>query len=233
MNQWVCSICGGDTSNVDYDYLINYDHVSCHLGVWGGKDIPTHKSKLKPMKIKGWEKISGYTYKGYAIVNPIHNADETKYMADVLDLNLPHKPKWELSVLTAEHKWLGSTSDDFCILLWDDNQMSVTRTITKKKMGLLPNFRMVFEEMVDELLKIRLSAAPTYSSHSTHSGNTLTINPNYYASNTIGGIVGKVNNSGTFSIYDASTGTSIDLLDTIKKLQKQIEDLKNTPSNPF
>ena len=53
MKQWVCSICGSDTSNVDYDYLVNYDHVSCHLGVWGGKDIPTHKNKLnKKMKIK-------------------------------------------------------------------------------------------------------------------------------------------------------------------------------------
>ena len=36
------------------------------------------------MKIKGWEKISGYTYKGYTIVNPIHNAYETKYEATIL-----------------------------------------------------------------------------------------------------------------------------------------------------
>lgn len=228
MNEdWICKYCGKDTKCVDMDYLVGVDHLSCIL-----KAIDDVK-KPKVMKIKGWEKISGYTYKGYAIVNPIHNAGETKYMADVLDLNLPNKPKWELSVLTAEHKWLGSTADDFYILLWDDNQMSVTRTITKKEMQLLPNFRMIFEEMVDELLAIRLNSAPVYSSHSTHSGNTLTINPNYYATNTIGGIVGTVNNSGTFSIYDSSTGTSIDVLDTIKGLQKQIEDLKNTPSNPF
>jgi hypothetical protein len=231
MKQWVCSICNGDTSNVDYDYLINYDHLSCHLGVWGGKDIPTHKSKLnKKMKIKGWEKISGYTYKGYAIVNPIHNAGETKYMADVLDLNLPHKPKWELSVLTPEHKWMLPNEDKFQIILWDDNGLSVSNTLTKNQMELLPNFRRVFEELVDEILKIRLNSAPAYSSHSLQTG---TINPNYYATNTIGGIVGKVNSSGVFSIYDASTGTSINLLDTIKELQKQIEDLKNTPSNPF
>ncbi len=44
------------------------------------------------MKIKGWEKISGYTYKGYTIVNPIHNADETMYEATILNLNLPLCP---------------------------------------------------------------------------------------------------------------------------------------------
>jgi hypothetical protein len=234
MKQWVCSICNDDTSNVDYDYLINYDHLSCHLGVWGGKDIPTHKSKLnKKMKIKGWEKISGYTYKGYAIVNPIHNAGETKYMADVLDLNLPHKPKWELSVLTPEHKWKAVTDTNFHIMLWDEDKFSARREVSKDMILSLSSFRILFEEMVDEILKLRLTSAPTYSSHSTHPGNTLTINPNYYATNTIGGIIGKVNSSGTFSIYDASTGTSIDLLDTIKGLQKQIEDLKNTPTNPF
>ncbi len=173
------------------------------------------------MKIKGWEKISGYTYKGYCMVNPIHNAGETKYMADILDLNETHKPKWgEINVLTPAHKWTMPNGDKFHIMLWDDSGISVTNTLTKKEMELVSNFRSVFENLVDEILSKRLTAAPT-------------LNPNYYATNTIGGIVGKVNSSGTFSIYDASTGTSIDLLDTIKELQKQIEDLKNTPSNPF
>lgn len=30
-NSWVCSICGQDTSNVDYDYLFGTDHISCSL----------------------------------------------------------------------------------------------------------------------------------------------------------------------------------------------------------
>jgi len=30
-NKWVCSLCGEDTSRVDYDYLIGFDHLSCHL----------------------------------------------------------------------------------------------------------------------------------------------------------------------------------------------------------
>jgi hypothetical protein len=26
-----CSICGGDTSEIDYDYLVGYDHLACVL----------------------------------------------------------------------------------------------------------------------------------------------------------------------------------------------------------
>ena len=28
---WKCSICGGDTSDVEYDYLVGYDHLGCVL----------------------------------------------------------------------------------------------------------------------------------------------------------------------------------------------------------
>ena len=28
---WTCSICGKDTSDVDYDYLVGYDHLGCVL----------------------------------------------------------------------------------------------------------------------------------------------------------------------------------------------------------
>ena len=31
MQIWTCQYCGKDTSNVDYDYLSNYDHLSCAL----------------------------------------------------------------------------------------------------------------------------------------------------------------------------------------------------------
>ena len=170
------------------------------------------------MKIKGWEKISGYTYKGYAIVNPMHNADETKYFATILDLNDPTKPKWELSVLTPAHKF--KIGDTFSIILKDNEGRSKINEHSKEMMSSKQNFRMIFEEMIDGMLKTRLISAPAHSSHS------LNINPNKINSNTIGGLVANVNSSGTFSIYDASTGTSIDLVDTIKQLQKQIEDLK-------
>lgn len=28
---WTCSICGKDTSEIDYDYLLGYDHLGCVL----------------------------------------------------------------------------------------------------------------------------------------------------------------------------------------------------------
>ena len=28
---WICKYCGGDTSNVEYDYLDGYNHLSCVL----------------------------------------------------------------------------------------------------------------------------------------------------------------------------------------------------------
>lgn len=31
VNQWICSLCSGDTSQVDYDYLVGTDHIGCVL----------------------------------------------------------------------------------------------------------------------------------------------------------------------------------------------------------
>jgi hypothetical protein len=91
------------------------------------------------MKIKGWEKISGYTYKGYSIVNPIHNADETRYEATILNLNLPQKPKWELVVLTPKHKF--KNDNDFSIIVKDDENRSTINEINKQKMASISIFR--------------------------------------------------------------------------------------------
>jgi hypothetical protein len=215
MNHWVCSICGSDTSNVDYDYLVNYDHISCHLGVWGGKDIPTHKSKLKkPMKIKNWDKISGFTYKGYTIVNPIHNATGECYYADVLNLNLPQKPKWHLELLLG-CGGITPAYGEHILKLLDGNGLNIKHKIELVDIRSVALFRIRYEEIIDEMLARQLTSAPTYNSHSI-------------------GIINTINNSATMVIHDPATGTSFDLVDTIKTLQKQIDELKlNTPTNPF
>jgi hypothetical protein len=31
ITMWTCKYCGKDTSEVDYDYLVGYDHLSCAL----------------------------------------------------------------------------------------------------------------------------------------------------------------------------------------------------------
>ena len=207
MNQWVCSICGSDTSNVDYDYLVNYDHISCHLGVWGGKDIPTHKSKLKkPMKIKNWDKISGFTYKGYTIVNPIHNATGECYYADVLNLNLPQKPKWHLELM------IGNGYSKTTLNLLDLNGINIEHKIELVDIRTVSLFRVRYEEIIDEMLSRQLTSAPT-------------------------GIINKITTNGTNIVYTNATGTTYtqgSIVDTIKELQRQIDELKqNTPTNPF
>jgi hypothetical protein len=209
MNPWVCSICGKDTKCVDMDYLIDYDHISCLLGVWGGKDVPTNKSKLKkPMKIKNWDKISGFTYKGYTIVNPIHNATGECYYADVLNLNLPQKPKWHLELM------IGNGYSKTTLTLLDGNGINMVHNIELVDIRTVSLFRVRYEEIIDEMLARQLTLAPTHGVHPT-------------------GITTNGNNI----VYTNATGTTYtqaSLVDTIKELQRQIDKLKqNTPSNPF
>ena len=136
------------------------------------------------MKIKGWEKISGYTYKGYSIVNPIHNANETKYEATVLNLNLPQKPKWELVVLTPAFKF--KDDETFSIILRDENKLHTSDTMTKQTMRSISHFRQTYEQLIDRMLSLELQllSAPTYSSHSLNTG-----------------IINHINNTGTTIPY--------------------------------
>jgi hypothetical protein len=236
MNPWVCSICGSDTSNTDYDYLVNYDHISCHLGVWGGKDVPTNKSKLKkPMKIKNWDKISGFTYKGYTCVNPIHNATGECYYADVLNLNLPQKPKWHLELM------IGNGYSKTTLALLDGNGINMIHNIELVDIRTVSLFRVRYEEIIDEMLKTQILSAPTYNSHSINTAYSKPINPNLYGTVTINnssnGILNTIASSGTNIVVSGNSGGQIsqyNLIDTIKELQRQIDELKlHTPTNPF
>ena len=185
------------------------------------------------MKIKGWEKVSGYTYKGYTIVNPIHNADETKYEATILDLNLPQKPKWELSVLMPEFKF--KQDSDITIVLWDENKYRATKSVSKNMVSTLAGFRILFEDLVDELLKLRLiSATRIASSHSVSGAYIKPINNNYYgtinvASGSSNGILNTITANSNTIAWDPNTHTNLpsSMLMAIKDLQDQIDKLKN------
>ena len=159
------------------------------------------------MKIKGWEKISGYTYKGYSIVNPIHNANETKYEATVLNLNLPQKPKWELVVLTPAFKF----KDDgtFSIILRDENKLHTSDTMTKQMMRSISHFRQTYEQLIDGMLSLELQllSAPTYSSHSLNTG-----------------IINHINNTGTTIPYGQ-------IVQSIQSMQQTITNLTNDANN--
>jgi len=188
------------------------------------------------MKIKGWEKISGFTYKGFTIVNPIHNADETSYEATILNLNLPQKPKWELSVLTPKHKF--KQDDVFSIILKDDENRSTINSVDKQRMASISIFRNTFEEMIDKILAMRLTTAGvTASSHSivNNSSYGSTINPNKYGKLTVtgtgGGLFNTINSNANNIVWDPNTNLPSSMLVAIKDLQKQIDDLKDKNAN--
>ena len=155
------------------------------------------------MKIKGWEKISGFTYKGYTIVNPMHNAQETKYEATVLNLNLPQKPKWELVVLTPTFKF----KDDgtFSIILRDENKLHTSDTMTKQMMRSISHFRQTYEQLIDRMLSLQLTSAPRSQSLNT-------------------GIVNHINNTGTTIPYGQ-------IVQSIQSMQQTITNLTNNVNN--
>lgn len=164
------------------------------------------------MKIKGWEKISGFTYKGYSIVNPIHNADETSYEATILNLNLPHKPKWELTVLTPKHKFKGY-DDTFSIIVRDDENRSTINSVDKVRMASISIFRNTFEEMIDKMLAMRMTTASKVAKNSIYGGTT--------------GIINQVQNAGSNVLYGSGSSnpfTQAHIIQTLQNLQQQIDD---------
>ena len=228
MQKWICKYCGGDTSNTDMDYLVDYDHLSCIL-----ESIDEAK-KPKVMKIKNWDKINGYTYKGYAIVNPAYGVgNQGKHYADVLNLNLPQKPKWTLELTLDKNNTL---------VLTDTNGFSIQNLVELVDIRTPGLFRVRFEEIIDEMLKVQLISAPTPNSHSMGNAYNKQINPNYYGTiNVTSGQSGILNtitaNSNTVT-WAPSTSTNLpnEMLIAIKDLQQQIDQLNyklNPPSNPF
>jgi hypothetical protein len=164
------------------------------------------------MKIKGWEKISGITYKGCTIVNPMHNADETKYEATILDLNHPQKPKWELSILTPKHKWKYKDDLTFTIILSDDNRVSSRLAATKEMIQTLSAFRMLYEDLIDEILHLRLQTTLFSKVSKRINGGT-------------SGLMNMVNNNGTTIDYNNMMAK---LLESIKESNQTIDNIKST-----
>ena len=149
------------------------------------------------VKIKGWEKLSGITYRGYCIVNPIHNAYETEYLADVLNLNLPQKPKWELSLHINnpnphEHIiWLGNPQ----------NRLHTQLQVQTDAFRTLSGFRQHWELLVERLIELENLSAPISSSFS--------ISAQLY------------NMINTSSVHPSLYGAIKELEEQIEKLQKQ------------
>jgi hypothetical protein len=167
------------------------------------------------MKIKGWEKINGFTYKGYTIVNPIYNATGECYYADVLNLNLPQIPKWHLELHIDE-----DSNKPHSLILLGDSGFNVKQPIELVDIRTLKLFRIRYEEVIDEILNRQLTASTLIS----------TITPNSHSMS--GGIITTINNNAnTFTLNTPNTG--INIMDTIKDLYDEIDKLKRQTSTNF
>ena len=58
MKEYICRYCGQSTYNVDMDYLVGYDHLSCDLE----SQNKAFQKKKKPMEIKNWTKLNSQKF---------------------------------------------------------------------------------------------------------------------------------------------------------------------------
>ena len=161
------------------------------------------------MKIKGWEKISGFTYKGYCIVNPIHDANEEVYYATVLNLNQVYRPKWDITLSAYAVKGVVT----FSILDNVTQHLLAKSHLTKTNIDTLQKFREQYEMLVDDILE----EAQSYVKKATTNINGGTT-----------GIINQVQNASTNFLYGSSsisvTNIQTNVIQALKDLQKQIDD---------
>ena len=164
------------------------------------------------MKIKGWEKISGFTYKGYSIVNPMHNANEDTYYATIMDLNHVVSSKWDITLSIKDTTGVIT----FRILDSTTQHLMAKSHLTKTNIQTLKQFREQYEMLVDDILESVQNYTASKVTKNINGGTT--------------GIINQVQNTGTNVLYGSSSlsnrFTPAHLLQTIKDLQEQIDKLK-------
>jgi hypothetical protein len=160
------------------------------------------------MKIKGWEKISGYTYKGYCIVNPIHDANQEIYYATILNLNHQHKPKWDIILYEKKDVILFRILDNIT------NHLMAKSHLTKTNIDTLQKFREQYEMLVDDILEGVQSYTSSKVTKNINGGTT--------------GIINQVQNAGTNFTYGTNsisvTNIQTNAIQALKDLQQQIDD---------
>ena len=175
------------------------------------------------MKIKGWEKIHGYTYKGYCMVNPIHNAGEDTYYATILDLNHVVSSKWDITLS------INDTTGVINFRIKDNatQRLMAKSHLTKTNIDTLQKFRVEYEMLVDDILEQRQSYVKNVT-RNINSGST--------------GIINRVYNTGTAVTYSIAPQTTTllglpksgslshqsiqsQLIQQLKELQEQMDKL--------
>jgi hypothetical protein len=161
------------------------------------------------MKIKGWEKISGFTYKGYSIVNPMHNAGEEVYYANILDLNKVPQPNWEIELSINNNTGV----INFRIKDGITKHLLAKSHLTKTNIDTLQKFREQYEMLVDDILEGAQSYTASKVTKNINGGTT--------------GIINQVQSTGTNVLYGSSsllTTTPALLIKALQTLQQQIDD---------
>jgi hypothetical protein len=161
------------------------------------------------MKIKGWEKISGFTYKGYSIVNPMHNANEDVYYATILNLNHSNKQKWDIELTFRQTGRI-----TFRILDNITTLLLAKSHLTKPKIETLKQFREQYEMLVDDILESVQSYTATKVTKNINGGTT--------------GIINQVQNASTNFTYGTNsisvTNIQSNAIQALQTLQQQIDD---------
>ncbi len=104
------------------------------------------------MKIKGWQKLSGITFKDYCIINPIHNAQETIYYADVMNLVTKNRLGLQLEMEEVFEPLIqGSTKR---LILKDvPRNITIQRMINLVNIQNISSFRQIVEMCIDDYLR--------------------------------------------------------------------------------
>jgi hypothetical protein len=69
-------------------------------------------------------------------------------------------------VLVPGHKFKAVDDDMFHIMLWNEDRFSSRKIVSKDEMKAIKNFRIMFEDLIDEMLALQLTMAPISSSMS-------------------------------------------------------------------
>ena len=164
------------------------------------------------MKIEGWDKINGFTYKGYVITNADYDSMAGSYYADILNLNDSESAGWFMN--------LWPQSNGVHLLRISDVATAPKSTVAQKgvtndRLRNLRMFRVHYEGLVEEMILL----TKTHTSNKV-SGTT--------------GIINQVQNAGTnvtYSSHSISNGLSNlsvmqQALNAMKELEEQLDELK-------
>jgi hypothetical protein len=85
MKEYICQYCGKSTYDVDIDYLVGYDHLSCDLE----RHNKAFPKKKKQLEISNWDKLAGKEFDIMGASFFIHNTSDVSnvYTAWVHPLN--------------------------------------------------------------------------------------------------------------------------------------------------